>query len=111
MNELVITILTYLVAPIATVAITTFFNKRKYKAEANQSELGNVEQAVKIWRETAERLEEMLASRELSEKELKEELSFIKSQNAELLIKFTHLERDYSKLQRNYNDLKTRLSK
>lgn len=43
---------------------TWLFSRRRYKAEAAAAELQNVQQAIAIWRETAERFEARVADLE-----------------------------------------------
>lgn len=50
MQELIITIIGFASAIIGAI-ITYILSKRKKKAEAQTSELNNVEKAIKIWRE------------------------------------------------------------
>lgn len=113
-------IFTYVIAPLVTVICTslgtTWFNKRKSRAEAialedqnRSSELQNTEAAIKIWRELAESFEQKFTERESAITDLKTQLDIITAQNKELLIKMNALEKDYDKLQRNYNELKNSL--
>lgn len=113
-------IFTYVIAPIVTVICTAlgtnWFNKRKSRAEAiamedtnRATELQNTQEAIKIWRELAETFEKKLSEREDSISDLKTQLDIITAQNKELLTKINALEKDYDKLQRNYNELKNSL--
>ena len=113
-------IFTYVIAPIVTVICTslgtTWFNKRKSRAEAialedtnRASELQNTQEAIKIWRELAETFQQKLSERESSMTDLKTQLDIITAQNKELLTKVDVLEKDYFKLLRNYNELKNSL--
>lgn len=54
---------------------TWLFSRRKYKAESAAAELRNVQQAITIWRETADRFEERVTDLEtrLAEKSKIEE--------------------------------------
>lgn len=75
-----------LILPLLTAAGGWFVGKRKMKAEAAASELENVQQAIKIWRETAEALEEKCDI-------LLVEMEMMRSENKELKLKIQSLER------------------
>ncbi len=99
----------YVIGPAVTILLTWLTAMRKYRAETKTDELANVTEAIKIWRELAESFESKLAEKESAFKELKSQLEFITKQNGEMIEKMTALEKDYNKLQKNYNDLKNSL--
>jgi chromosome condensin MukBEF ATPase and DNA-binding subunit MukB len=109
MNDVLVNILSYVVAPIVTIYVTNFFVRKKVQAEVKTNELQNVEGAIKIWRELAESFEQKLNEKEEAFAELKKQLEFITSQNREMISKLTLLEKDYDKLKRNYITLKKSL--
>lgn len=61
-----------------------FFTRKKTDAEAKGSELENVEQAIKIWRETAERLEQKVTFLEGQIKDLQQDLITVHRENKAL---------------------------
>ena len=61
-----------------------FFTRKKTNAEAKGSELENVEQAIKIWRETAERLEQKVTFLEGQIKDLQQDLITVHRENKAL---------------------------
>ena len=123
--EILNLIFTYVIGPAVTLLFGGWIGKRMAKAEAakkdaetakelNESkalELENIQTGLKIYREMTEDLTNRLKEREGALMDLKHQLEEIASQNKELLTKMTHLERDYSKLQKNYNDLKNSINK
>lgn len=123
--EIVNLIFTWVIGPTVTLLIGGWVGSRMAKAEAakkdaetakelNESkalELENIQTGLKIYREMTEDLTNRLKEREGALMDLKLQLEEIASQNKELLTKMTHLERDYSKLQKNYNDLKNSINK
>lgn len=111
-------IFTYGVGPIITIIGTWVAFKTKQKKDADKaeliarkSELENVEKAIKIWSDSAERLEKSVLSRDKEIEALKIQLNEISSQNKSLLQKLNQLEKDYSQLDKNYKELKKELSK
>ena len=61
-----------------------YFTRKKTNAEAKGSELENVEQAIKIWRETAERLEQKVTFLEGQIKDLQQDLITVHRENKAL---------------------------
>lgn len=105
MNSLEI-IATYVVGPVLTALIAYLIGKRKTNAEAKKNELENVEGAIKIWREMAEAMTGKLDQRDATISEQNVKLDKLLTQNTHLLNKVNALERDYNKLQKNYEALK-----
>jgi hypothetical protein len=70
---------------------------RKAKSEARRSELDNIEQAIKIWRETAESLEKRLASMSIRMGELEEKLDVALKENRQLMTALSHYENSINK--------------
>jgi peptidoglycan hydrolase CwlO-like protein len=99
-------LLTYIFGPIVTAIVAFWVGRKKQASEIRTSELENVERAVGIWRETAEKLTLKLEERDNMVDELKKQLDEIQSQNNKLLSKMTQLEKDYNRLLKNYNELK-----
>lgn len=66
--------LSYLLAPIATAFATWFFARKKNSADATKSELDNVAEAIKIWRELTQDLE----------KKFKDDIASLRSENCDL---------------------------
>ena len=61
-----------------------FFTRRKTNAEAKGSELENVEQAIKIWRETAEKLSKRVDELSAEVDELRKDLISVHRENKQL---------------------------
>ncbi len=58
-----------------------FFTRKKSNAEAKGSELENVEQAIKIWRETAEKLSKRVDELSAEVDELRKDLISVHREN------------------------------
>lgn len=99
----------YVIAPVVAGLVGWFTGRRKQNAETKTDELANVTEAIKIWREMAEDFKTQLTEKDSALNDLKVQMQVITDQNKELLLKMTALEKDYSKLQKNYNDLKNNL--
>lgn len=61
-----------------------FFTRKKSNAEAKGSELENVEQAIKIWRETAEKLSKRVDELSKEVEELRNDLITVHRENKAL---------------------------
>lgn len=61
-----------------------FFTRKKTNAEAKGSELENVEQAIKIWRETAEKLSKRVDELSAEVDELRKDLISVHRENKQL---------------------------
>lgn len=61
-----------------------FFTRKKTNAEAKGSELENVEQAIKIWRETAEKLSKRVDELSAEVDELRKDLISVHRENKAL---------------------------
>lgn len=61
-----------------------FFTRKKSNAEAKGSELENVEHAIKIWRETAEKLSARVDELSLEIDELRKDLVTVHRENKQL---------------------------
>jgi len=61
-----------------------FFTRKKSNAEAKGSELENVEQAIKIWRETAEKLSKRVDELSAEVDELRKDLISVHRENKQL---------------------------
>ena len=61
-----------------------FFTRKKSNAEAKGSELENVEQAIKIWRETAEKLSARVDELSKEVEELRNDLITVHRENKQL---------------------------
>ncbi len=61
-----------------------FFTRRKTNAEAKGSELDNVDQAIKIWRETAEKLSSKVDELSKEVNELRSDLALVHRENKAL---------------------------
>jgi septal ring factor EnvC (AmiA/AmiB activator) len=101
----------YGIAPTVTVFTTWLATTLRNKKVKRQSDLENVERAIKIWTDLVEKLETKLGDRENEIHALKVQLNEISVQNNILLTKLDQIEKDYRKLERNYNELKKELSK
>lgn len=106
-------IITYVVAPIATIFFTWLVARKKNTAEASHSELENVEQAIKIWRELATSFQEKLQEKDSSITELKAQMESIIEQNKQLidqnqklLTNIGKLHNDNLKLQKVIDEIK-----
>lgn len=73
--------------------VTWVFARRKQKAEAEGSELDNVEKAVAIWRQTAEDLHKEI-------NELRQQIADLKSQVNNLQTENYKLQREIEKLRK-----------
>lgn len=61
-----------------------FFTRKKTNAEAKGAELENVEQAIKIWRETAEKLSKRVDELSAEVDELRNDLISVHRENKQL---------------------------
>ena len=61
-----------------------FFTRKKTNAEAKGSELENVEQAIRIWRETAEKLSKRVDELSAEVDELRKDLISVHRENKQL---------------------------
>lgn len=70
-----------------------FFGRRKQTAEAVQSELTSVEQAVTIWREIAQDLKKELTEQGVQIQKLQDEIATLRRDNARLLSELKQIKR------------------
>lgn len=98
-------ILTYVIAPILTAVVSYLIGRRKSTAEATKSELDNVEEMARMWRETAESYNEKFLESEGLVNEFREMMLQYKEQHAVVLSKLTALEEDYNGLTKQYTAL------
>lgn len=103
--ELVLTFLGGLI----TTAIPLFFTMRKQKAEAVTNEIDNAQKIVGMWREMVEDIKGQLNKAEQDNESLITELKQIR-ENYEAVLKELHgLRLEYSRLEKNYKELKKEL--
>ena len=83
--------------------------KNRYSQKRNEkTELEKVQAAIKIWSDTAERLEKMLEQKDDRIDHLQKQLNGISAQNESLLKKVTHLERQNTELTKIINNYEKR---
>jgi len=116
-GEVIGQVMTFIVGPVVTAGVAYVVGFRRSKSEINKSEIENLENVARIWRESAEGLAQEMKER-LSEKDeniellqkqvsrLIDENKQIMDQNKQILSKIREVEKDYSKLLTNYNQLK-----
>lgn len=93
--------------PIAAGFGTWLFAMKRQKAQTKASELANVQEAITIWRETAEKLEQRLQEIEIKhdaeKRELLDQLDKIYQQNLGLKTQLEELKASYNALKRASN--------
>lgn len=87
MSEVIITAIVSIVTGLAGFV----FGKRKNNAEANSTELENVQMAIKIWREEAERLDVKVHL-------LEDHLNLLKDENNKLKCEIDRLSKEVDRL-------------
>lgn len=99
-------ILMYVVGPVVTAVVSFFIGRRQARAESVKTELDNVEEMARMWRETAENYQQKFAESDALVEELRDLMLQYKTQHQEVLSKLTALEADYNSLNKKYNELK-----
>jgi septal ring factor EnvC (AmiA/AmiB activator) len=84
-----------------------FFSRRKKEAETKASELDNVEDAIKIWRDMAQSLESIRKTQEDKLEILTAEVHELRAQVDELEVQNGKLKRELARLKRTASEKKT----